>query len=314
MNTKRVVGFVTSCLVAVMMAGCRDDSSSSVSRQEEMAWSANDQAVFQQAQEQYEQRRWNDGKHVSHQDQDTEVSPSPLDASRVVLPAQMPTVSVTPSDEEYVTDVLIYAGCTSGAWQINVPYLQLNNNGCNSIFLTAARNQDGDFYEVATSFNWGITKPTLVDVQYPIGLHHGAVTIQTLKDLFLVTQQEEPMTSIVGCIKNSCPIPRPADCSDMLCAMVEVTSVINLEGEWSLEGEMIDPGTVVQLVQTGRDITDVLSLVKHGYVTNADVDFTIGDYGYHGTLAENRVHIFGSVKDLLSDTIIGSWTASRASP
>ncbi len=290
MNTKQVVGFVMSCLIAIMAAGCGADASASFMHRHDGMTNTNEDSVFQLAQK-------------------------PSDIPHLIVPSVQANIPKNPSDEEeYATDLLLYANCKPGAWQIAIPQGQTNDSGCNQIMLTAARNANGDFYEVGASFDWGAAYPSQIDLSDPWSMKHGIVTLMTTTDLFSNIKQEEPMTSVVGCIQNQCAVPPQPDCADMLCVMVEVTSVVNVEGEWSLEGAMISPGTIVQLVQSGRSISDLSSLISHGHVSNTDVDFTIGDYGYRGTLAENRVHLFGSVKDLLSDTVIGSWSALRSSP
>lgn len=299
MDTKRRFGLVVGCLIPViLMTGCGDASSASLLHRNLDAASNNEIPVIQLAKKRIAERRKDESSHRPF----------------VVPSTDVRAGTYVPDEEEYVTDILLYADCRPGAWQIAIPMGQSNDGGCNQILLTAAHDANGDFYEVGASFQWNVADASQISLGDPWDLKHGVATLETKKDLFSDVALEEPMTTVVGCVQNQCAVPPQPDCADMLCMMVEVTTVINLEGEWSLEGEMIEPGMIVQLSQIDRDISDASSIIKHGNVLNADVDFAIGDYGYHGTLAENHVHIFGSVKDLLTDTIIGSWSASRTSP
>lgn len=287
MKTNQMFGLVMSCLIAIMAAGCGADSSATLIHRHDGMTNANEDSVSQLVRK-------------------------PSDVPHLIVPSLQANIPKNPSDEEeYATDLLLYANCKPGAWQIAIPQGQANGSGCNQIMITAARNANGDFYEVGASFDWGVAYPSQVVLSDPWNMKHGVATVMTTTDLFSNIKQEEPMTSVVGCMKNQCAVPPQPDCVDMLCMMVEVTSVINIEGEWSLEGMMINPGTALQLVQSGRDVSDLSSLISHGHVSNASLDFTIGDYGYHGVLAQNHVHLSGSVKELLTDTVIGSWSASR---
>ena len=295
METKRVFGLVMSCLIAITMFGCfSDDSTTAVNLSQERTYTSTTPTIHMVP-------LLIDPHREEVGDRQSLVVPS----LEVYVPKD------PPDEEEYVTDILLYANCRPGVWQIAIPVFQANEGGCNQILLTAARSANGDFYEVGASFQWGISDSSQVMLSDAWDMKHGVATVQTMQDVFLNAAQEEPMATVVGCVKNQCAVPPQPDCADMLCAIVEVTSVINVEGEWLLDGAMIEPGFIVQFVQSGRDVTDTSSIIHHGYVMHADLDFTIGDYVFHGTMAENHVHISGSVKDLLSDTIVGSWTASR---
>ncbi len=231
-------------------------------------------------------------------------------------PVTLPTGTVpdpAPEMKGYATDVLLNAGCEMNPLSMAVAKGHTMPALCEHIVGIAAQNQDGDFNQIGAKFNWGVTDPTVVDVPCRNMPNTGFCFGVGKQDIFDVGGSTEPSTDVIACALNTCPDPRPSDCSDMVCNVVTVASVINLEGAWFMAGPdlNLNPGTVVHLTQDGRSFVDPQVGVKQGNITGTAVSFKIDDVLYTGEISWDRDFISGEVVDQLSSTSLGSWSAER---
>lgn len=239
---------------------------------------------------------------------DTERSPSPF-----MEPDAAPDVQTSPGNPEYVTDLLVYAGCSVDGADVPVANGHAEPGECEHIVVTPAHNDDGDFYEVAAPFVWITTNPTMLPIACLNGEHDNFCWPVGLGDLFDPGQVNEPSAAITACAQNDCPIPRPADCADEVCVSFTAASVVSIEGTWSLSGETFDPGATMAPEQDGRSFDDHLVGVKRGEIDAWSLHFEIDDYLYTGGFTD-RGHIVGDVSDSISGAFVAEWSAVRIGP
>lgn len=213
--------------------------------------------------------------------------------------------------QEYATDVVVIAGCETNPNNMAVAAQHQTEALCEHIVMLAARNDDGDFYEIGLPFVWDVMDPEVVALPFSFGPQDNYALPIGMYDTFDFDGENEPQTKVIGCAINTCPDPRPADCADLVCASAKVLSVINLEGGWTLSGTTFDDGADTALMQDGRTFKDMNAGVKHGFVNGTAVQFDIDDYRYEGTIAPDRNHMGGQVWELMTLTLVGDWEAER---
>lgn len=246
---------------------------------------------------------------------ETQRDPSPwFDGEIDGIPVTLPTGRDPGVASDYATDVLINAGCEMNpadaavAKGHDVPAL------CEHITAIPARNDDGDFYEVASPFIWGVSNTAVADVPCVHETNDGACYAAGKLDLFDTGGDDEPTTAVMACAVNTCPDPRPPDCADLVCAAVMIASVVNLEGTWVLHGATFDPPLVTTPVQDGRAFADATIGLDHGAVDGISVRFEIDDTLYEGTFAGDRDHLQGEAWETMTLSSVGTWSAERVAP
>jgi len=216
--------------------------------------------------------------------------------------------------QDYATDVVVTADCEMNPMEMAVAKQHQTDTPCEHIVMTAAGGGGGDFYEIGLPFSWSVVDPTVVELFFPFGPDGNYATPIGKLDTFDLDGAVEPRTAVWACAMNGCPDPRPADCNDLVCATVNVLSVVNVEGSWILAGATFDDGAAADLTQDGRTFKDTWTGVKKGSVIGAFVSFEIDDYLYQGIIAPDRNHLKGQVWDSIGSNLLGDWRAERSSP
>ncbi|MBU2509005.1 hypothetical protein KKE33_01315 [Patescibacteria group bacterium] len=214
---------------------------------------------------------------------------------------------------EYVTHIIVNAGCEIDPVEIAVAKENGLDSMCERIIMTAAMNNDGDFYEVATPFEWYVQKTDVVNLKCLNGPHDNFCWPIGMKDIFDSSNGYEPKTQVAACVVNECPDSNPDDCEKVICASVTVATVVNLSGEWKLSGATFDEGKLLDIEQSGRSFHDDALSLKHGEIHGALLQFNINDTVYYGTVNPYRNLIQGQAIDLMSMNNIGKWYAERIS-
>ncbi|MFZ2804727.1 MAG: hypothetical protein WA001_05965 [Patescibacteria group bacterium] len=215
----------------------------------------------------------------------------------------------SPGNPEYVTDLLLYAGCEVDGTDVPVADGHTSPSECEHSVITPAHNDDGDFYEVWGYFNWTSSDPRIT-VECFNGEHDNFCWPVGHADVFDTSDLSEPTATITACAVNDCPMPRPDDCQDQLCVSFTSESVVNIEGEWSPTGATFDDRDVLTLSQDGRTFLDPLFGVQHGNILSTSVSFDVDDYSYIGNFTD-RDHLVGQVSDSIGGNYIGDWSAER---
>lgn len=220
------------------------------------------------------------------------------------------SVPPSPGNPEYVTDILIYAGCDPDLPEVAIAKDHAAN-GCERIVLTPAHGTNGDSYEVAASFDWQVEDPAFVQLECLNGPHDNFCWPHGLEDAFDLDGQSDPTTMVTACVHNDCPLPQPTDCQNTLCVSIAVSVVPNIEGIWSLTSDAFVGLDQMELTQVGRSFGDSWIGVKHGSVAGPNIHFVIDDYLYEGQLLPNRVQMTGTITEMLGLTYVGNWQALR---
>jgi len=248
-------------------------------------------------------------------------APSAGDVPDARLPRQEPTSSTDreprPDDAaraDYATDVYLNAGCDLNPPTAAVAANHATESLCEHVIGIAARNDDGDFYEIGVPFEWTVEHPALLGLVCQNGPSDNFCRPFGAHDLFDGDGEAEPSTAVWGCAVNDCPDPRPADCADLVCRSVTIVTVVNLEGAWSFTDPMTEAPVLLTIAQDGRTFEDQDGLIEHGTVFGATVGFESGDYLYEGILSSDRSAMSGTVTDLLTLSTAGVWSAVRAGP
>lgn len=253
-----------------------------------------------------------DGGTETLPNENEEEAPDTLkDPPRFEDPDDVPDTWRSPGNPEYATYIILYAGCEGAPDVMAVAARQNSEPDCAHIYASAVREQGGNVSEVNVPFLWDISYPDIVSLEFSPGPTQSHARVRGKLDLFDGDKVTEPESAVWACAMNDCPQPAPSDCSDLVCSYVNVISVVNIEGTWTLTGVTFGPGATMHPLQDGRSFKDPVAGVKTGKVEAATVRFDIDDYEYSGTLSADRTHIAGSVRDLMNDIVIGSWSAER---
>lgn len=215
-----------------------------------------------------------------------------------------------PPDEEveYATEVRMYAACEFNPVQISFAANRQHPVGCEYIAPIAARDNDGDYYEVAVPFEWTSLHPEINLACLNGSTDNFCWPISTTDALDTV-DGEEPCGLITACAQNSCP-PEANDCEPEVCASVHTCSVVNIEGGWTLSWPD-GATTIFSLTQVGRGFQDTSSNVRRGFILERHVTFEIDDYLFDGDFSLDRQTLSGTVTDLMGFAPAGSWSATR---
>ncbi len=220
-----------------------------------------------------------------------------------------------PSYQEYVTEMRIVTGCgVDDPDTVSVAKNHAAASGCERISVTLLRNDDGDLYEVAAPVQWSITNVQAVSLNCLNGPQDDLCHLLGHQDSFDTDPEgdSEPMTDLNICALNSCPTPQPADCEPKICMSLSVASVVNIEGTWVFNPNMMPPGQSVSILQDGRSFSDAWVGIKNGLVQGKAVSFELDDYIYLGQFYPDRNHMTGVVIDQLNNnSVLGNWTAVR---
>lgn len=289
MKQKWMIALLCAGLIG-LIAGCRDEEDANMMRETNRTTGRSDPPETRR-----DPAPWFDGE---------------IDGA----PMTLPTGYAPGNGDDYATDVLITAGCEMNPDTAAVAKQHGNPSLCEHVVATPARNDDGDFYEVASSFLWGIADADVADVPCMGQENDGYCHATGKEDVFDTGDEEEPATLVMACAVNHCPDPRPPDCADLVCASVTIASVVNLEGAWILNGATFDPPLVMSPAQDGRSFADATIGLQDGAVDGTSVSFSIGDYLYEGTFAGDRDHLQGEAWELMTLSSVGAWSAERASP
>lgn len=219
-----------------------------------------------------------------------------------------------PVPAEYATDVYLNAGCEMNPPDAAVAANHATEALCEHVIGIAARNDDGDFYEIGAPFEWTVENPTILDLVCLNGPSDDFCRPVASHDIFDGGDEIEPSTVVWGCVVNDCPDPRPDDCADLVCRSVTVVSVVNLEGEWSFTDAMTEDSVPLTILQDGRAIEESNGFIKNGSVYGAIVNFESGDYLYEGTVSPDRSSMGGTAIELITLTDAGNWSAIRTGP
>lgn len=213
----------------------------------------------------------------------------------------------------YATDVFLYAGCESNPSTVFVVNGQLDDDPCANLIAIAAYYDDDTFYKVAAQFNWQAEETGVVTIDFPYGPHGNLCRVHGSRDIFDNQEDTEPLTKIIVCTANTCSKQKPADCQDQACAEMVYVSIVNLEGNWRMNGTTFEPDAEMILLQNGRRFKDQKNGIKDGSIQGTVISFEIDDYLYLGELSD-RDHMQGEVMELMCNQTMGSWQAERVYP
>lgn len=250
---------------------------------------------------------------------DTERTPQPVfdpDYAPDTLPSPARVrmfAEEAPEKAMYATDVVMLADCQQWASTASVAKEHSESAVCEKIIPIAAQNDDGDFYEVGMPFAWTVYQPEAIELQLPFGTQNNYGVPIGLADLFDADGDEEPSSIIQACAINDCPIPRPQDCEDSVCASVLISSVVNIEGDWLIQESNLQDKKLT-LTQDGRSFEDATLEVIGGNIQNRTVNFKLGPYLYTGLLTPDRAGMSGAKYESATSLFVSPWSALRISP
>jgi hypothetical protein len=226
------------------------------------------------------------------------------------------TLPATTDIETYATDVIMTAGCETDQGVLAVAANHQHESTCETLATVAAcGNEEGDFFEVGAYFLWTSLRPDIVSIPSVHGSEYNLAYLYGQKDIFDEGGAGEPTSTIIACVMNDCPTdPGSGMCQDMACATATVASVVNLEGTWELTGETIQPGTFMSPLQDGRTFGDDALGAWRGRIDGSLVRFEIGDYRFDGHVLPDRNALSGTVTEMMGNSVIGPWSATRISP
>jgi hypothetical protein len=225
-------------------------------------------------------------------------------------PAQIPT-QLASSTQDYTTNILLLPGCDPDG-RIAVAKQHVSASPCEEIAVDAVHMSSSNIASIEANFDWSVSDSAVAVMNCSNNLHGNSCAPVGLRDLFDGDNATEPRTAARVCVTNDCPSPKQNNCPESLCLLVPVDVVVNLEGTWSLVSTSFPQNALVKLTQDGRHFYDFSNGVKNGQVRGADLSFHIDDYLYSGTIAPDRSSIYGTIWELLGDSPIGTWQATRS--
>lgn len=303
MKRQAIVYSILSASLISLSEGCRE--------KDDRAWAKRGQAFsFSEENPDWDEQEWETPP-------DTERTPPPIfdpDYTPDTLPSPGYASKTFSTSEKtmYATDVVMLANCQQWSIAASVAKNHAESSTCENIVPIAAQNDHGDFYEVGLPFTWTVFDPTVISLEFPLGTQNNFAVPIGLVDVFDEDDGNEPNSEIRACAQNICPTPRPIDCEDQVCASVTVSSVANVEGAWDLNVETQTSELV--FLQDGHTLTEASQKISAGTVLGKTVTFQSAPYIYTGLLTPSRTSMSGSIHELATSLLVGSWSATRSAP
>lgn len=236
---------------------------------------------------------------------------SPLPAAKLPLSGVVRMDEVT----EWTTDIQISTGCESSPEVFTVTKGHGGPADCESLSAVPAMDNNEDYFDSGGWLTWSSSNTDAIMVECTQASHGRTCWLTGYTDLFDAPDGIEPWSTITVCSKNACP-PQPSDpiCKSSYCIEFEVTSILSVEGEWTVMHDFGKEDFSFQPEQDGRRFKDEWSGVRNGLVSEATARFEVDNILYKGIILPDRKTMYGSAWEGTSMTHLGSWIAKRQLP
>lgn len=169
---------------------------------------------------------------------------------------------------------------------------------------------DGDEMDFEQTLVWGVADKKVAQIPPVVNDLYTAEAV-ALQDWF-DTDGYEPQTVAGVCAIDPCNHSPPLVYPQPGCVGFTIVGLINLEGEWLIQGSMFSKPQHVVFTQTGREITSTPLLADQSQAILVDniLRFTPNHYQYVCTFT-SRTHCDGKRIDVQTGIVVAWWVADR---